>query len=87
MERFSRMQICVLLDGLYSNKKVLDISKQAEKHVVMGDSSSLQNSIMNLGINSSSAMPDGGKLEIKTSNRIVNSSFCDLSPFDIKSKL
>ncbi len=55
----------------------------AEYHV-LGDGSSLQSAFLNLGINSSHAMPDGGTLNINTSNIELDETACAASSFDIQ---
>ncbi len=62
----------------------LFFNDDAEDYIVNGDSSSLQNAIMNLAINSSQAMPDGGELSISTNNVILNEELCSQVPFDVK---
>lgn len=60
------------------------VEKNAEYSTVIGDSSALQSAIMNIGINASHAMPEGGEIKLSTQNITLNASFCDASPFDIK---
>ncbi|WP_051309833.1 hybrid sensor histidine kinase/response regulator [Desulfogranum japonicum] len=56
---------------------------QAENPVITGDSSGLLNAFINLGINASHAMPNGGTLHIRTSNLILDAAFCTNSSFEI----
>ncbi|MGL1891465.1 MAG: response regulator [Spirochaetaceae bacterium] len=66
------------------DKKIrISASKNAEQSTVIGDNTALQNSLLNLGINASHAMPDGGELTIETRNIILNNNYCNSSPFDI----
>ncbi len=58
--------------------------KKAKNHNVIGDSSELLNALMNIGINASHAMPDGGTLQISTKNIKLNKIYCSASPFDIE---
>lgn len=55
----------------------------AEHDTVIGDPAQLQNIIINLGINASHAMPEGGKLTIRTRTRYLDSEFCQKSIFEI----
>ncbi len=55
----------------------------AENSVVIGDSAQLQNVFMNLGINASHAMKDGGELNISSRVRVLNEVYCKSSPFEI----
>jgi len=56
----------------------------AKKHIVMGDVSELQNVLLNIGINASHAMPEGGKIQIETANVNLNKVYCDVSIFDVQ---
>lgn len=60
------------------------VDKKAINTTIIGDNSAIQNAIMNLGINSSHAMPRGGELHIFTRNIELISHFCEASSFDIK---
>ena len=51
---------------------------------IVGDPSQLQNSIMNLAINSSHAMPDGGTISITSRTTELDDFDCKASLFDIK---
>jgi PAS domain S-box-containing protein len=44
---------------------------------INGDASQLGQLIMNLSVNARDAMPDGGKLTIKTGNRFLDKKFCE----------
>jgi two-component system, cell cycle sensor histidine kinase and response regulator CckA len=59
----------------------LDLS--AERPVVKGDATQLQNALLNLGINARDAMPDGGVLTIATADRHLDEAACAALPFDI----
>ena len=58
--------------------------KNAENFTIIGDNSALQNSFLNLGINASHAMPDGGELVIETRNLFLSKDYCEMSSFEIK---
>lgn len=60
------------------------IEKNALHTTIIGDNSAIQNAIMNLGINSSHAMADGGALHIFTRDTVLNAHYCKASPFDIE---
>lgn len=59
------------------DKKVtISASLRAEKSIIIGDISLLQNVFINLGINASHAMPDGGTLSIESSCVELDSASC-----------
>lgn len=60
------------------------IDLHAESAWVIGDPSQLQNVFLNLGINSSHALPDGGTIHIRTRNISLSQTYCNTSSFDIK---
>lgn len=48
---------------------------------IIGDNSALQNSFMNIGINASHVMTEGGILEFTTENIELDNEYCEVSPF------
>lgn len=62
---------------IYSNNSAAD-------HTVVADSTALQNAFINMGINSSHAMPEGGQLKISTKNVYLDRHYCEASSFDVK---
>jgi len=72
-----------LLKRSVDKKIVIKTEFNAQRSIVEGDSSQLENIFLNLGINSSHAMPDGGELVF--SSRIVefDEKYCMLSPFEL----
>lgn len=61
----------------------LVVEKNSKKPILLGNHSDLQNIIINLCINSSHAMPNGGDIRIFTKDVELNTTFCDNSEFDI----
>ncbi len=57
---------------------------KAENCSLKGDASQLQNIFLNLGINASHAMPDGGTLSYVTENLGLDEAYCSASSFDIE---
>jgi len=53
----------------------------AENHAITGDNAQLQNALLNLGINASHAMPEGGELHFSTSNTLLEAAYCSASSF------
>lgn len=67
------------------NKNItISCNKSAVFPMIIGDDTALQNALMNLGINSSHAMKNGGEISIKTKNIYLQKNYCDESPFDIE---
>ncbi len=62
----------------------IERSLVAGSAVVYADSSQLQNAFINLGINASHAMEEGGTLSFKTKNRLLTPDECDDNGFALK---
>jgi len=73
-----------ILNGAIDKKISISVKKCAKNHTIVGDSSGLQNVLMNMGINASQAMPEGGEILIETKNIKFNKTYCDASPFEIE---
>lgn len=54
----------------------IELDLHSEYYKIMGDDSQLQNGLMNIGINASHAMPDGGILRFETEQVFLDESFC-----------
>jgi len=74
----------IILKRTIDKKISLSIDNKAEKFVVNGDGSALQSAILNLCINASHAMADGGSINIITTNRFFCEEDCFSVPFDMK---
>lgn len=79
-----------IIDDVYDllgrtiNRKIeFGVEKRALNCITIGDNSAIQNAFVNMCINASHSMPDGGKVYIKTTNVELSKKFCDGSPFDI----
>ncbi len=55
----------------------------AEASTILGDMTELQNAFLNLGINASHAMPDGGELFFQSSIIDLDADYCESSTFDL----
>ncbi len=55
----------------------------AVNDTIIGDPAQIQNIILNLGINASHAMSDGGSITIKTANKHLSSEYCEKSNFEL----
>ena len=62
----------------------ITFENRAENTFLVGDNSGLQNALLNIGINASHAMPEGGVIAFETKNLWLNQSFCEESTFDIE---
>lgn len=66
------------------DKKIkIEVKLNAIKKNITGNPSSLVNILLNMGINSFHAMPDGGTLTYETENIYLDNKFCKNSQFDI----
>ncbi len=54
----------------------IDLKMEKHLHIINADPSQIEQIIMNLGINASHAMPNGGQLTITTENVALNQEFC-----------
>ncbi|MHA1887656.1 MAG: response regulator [Promethearchaeota archaeon] len=72
-----------LLRSTLDKSIAISLDNTAEHVHVLGDESNLQNLIMNLGINASQAMPNGGNLDFSIENVILDEEFCNSSQFNI----
>ena len=73
----------VLLENTIDKRIKITVSFKAESSVLIGDASQLQSAFLNLGINSSHAMPDGGTIEISTETQVLDPVFCEASTFHL----
>lgn len=74
----------VLLENTIDRRIVLELNLTAESAAIVGDPSQLQNVFLNLGINASQSMPDGGKLSISTQKLHIDAAYCNSSTFDLR---
>lgn len=74
----------MMLGRSIDRKITIETNLNATATTVMGDMVLFENVILNIGINSRDAMPEGGIISIATSNIYYDEEFCKLSPFDIK---
>ena len=73
-----------LLERSIDKKIKLDSDFKAKHHKIVGDNSQLQNAFINMGINASHAMPDGGTITYSTINIELDQIYCNTSIFDIE---
>lgn len=73
-----------ILQQTVDKKIQISLVYNAENDVVFGDSSELQNMILNLCLNASHVMPGGGNIFIETKNIILDGKYCEDSTFSIE---
>jgi len=74
----------ILLENSIDRRIKIKIDLKAANDTVIGDPSQLQNAILNLGINGSHAMPDGGTLFISSDIAELDNLYCNYSTFRIQ---
>ena len=72
-----------ILRNTLDKKVSIKVNPEADYCSVRGDTAQLQNIFLNLGINASHAMPDGGTLSISTATVELDDTYCSASPFDL----
>ena len=66
------------------DKKVkLSFINKATEYFIIGNDSLLQNALVNMGINASHAMLNGGELLFSLANISLDENYCRLSPFNL----
>lgn len=73
----------VLLENSVDPRIIIQTDLKAAESTVTGNRSQLQNVFINLGINGSQAMPDGGTLFISSSLEQLDAHYCNYSSFNI----
>ena len=79
--------VITLLQRSIDRRIEIVFTKDGRKSIIMGDNTLIENAILNLGINSRDAMPDGGVIEIATCNIFLDSKYCEISPFKLKPEI
>ncbi len=72
-----------ILSKTIDKKIQIVTNKESVNHIVEGDRTQIQNIFMNLAINGSHAMINGGELSLTTKNIIFDGIYCENSQFDI----
>ncbi|MBN2658594.1 MAG: PAS domain-containing protein [Spirochaetales bacterium] len=72
-----------ILEKSIDKKITLATNLTDKKTWIKGNNVSLENMIMNLCINASHAMPDGGRIEISTAYYFVDDLYCRTSSFEL----
>lgn len=77
-------EIVTLIKRTLDKQIVIEANLRAKKSSVMGDPSLLHNVLLNLCINASQAMPEGGILRLNTQNVWIDEYFCGASSFELQ---
>ena len=72
------------LENTIDRRISLETNLLADHSAVIGDPSQLHNSFLNLGINASHAMPEGGTLVYSSQNISLDPPFCETSTFNLQ---
>ena len=72
-----------ILSNTIDKRISVSVKNNAENTLVIGDPSQLESVLINLGINSSHALPEGGEITIETSNLELDPHYCEQSTFDL----
>ena len=73
-----------ILESTVNKLIIIETELNVKDSIVNGDFSQLQSAFLNLCINASHAMPDGGTIFISTEKKKLDAEYCDASGFDIK---
>jgi len=73
-----------LLERGIDKKVSISIESTAKNRIIIGDSSMIQSAIMNMCINSSHSMPDGGEITVSTKEMTLDAAYCNASVFNIE---
>lgn len=76
-------QAVSLLERTIDRNVEIEMKLECPHPIMVGDSSEIQNLFLNLGINGSDAMPQGGTLSFQSENLEVNQSLSLMYPFHI----
>lgn len=72
-----------LLQSTLDPRIKLTLNLKSDSFHAIGDPAQLQSCILNMGINASHAMPEGGSLKISTRETELDAAYCQISPFDL----
>ncbi|MDA3961882.1 MAG: PAS domain S-box protein [Planctomycetota bacterium] len=76
-------ETATLLAKTIDRRIVIDQQLEAKHSHVIGDPSLLHSALLNLGINASHAMPEGGRLTLATRQVTIDAALCEVSSFDL----
>ncbi|MGM0444525.1 MAG: hybrid sensor histidine kinase/response regulator [Fibrobacterota bacterium] len=73
----------MLLERTVDKRVHISAYPRAGKSNIAGDSTQIQNALINMGLNAAHAMPAGGDLTLKTFDVYLDDAYCSRSIFDI----
>lgn len=76
-------EMLTIINRTIDKKIKIAVRLEADSHTLIGEDSQLQSALLNLCINASHAMPDGGEITVSTKNTVLTESFCKANPFAI----
>lgn len=74
------MQAAEILERTIPKMICIETRTEEQLHPVRGDQSQIEQILLNLGANARDAMPDGGRLSLKTKNVVVGQEFSQQNP-------
>ena len=77
------LEVVSLLKHSLDKRIILQTRLEADRPVVMGDPTQLQNALMNMAINARDAMPEGGTLSFTTQVVALDPAYCRKMPYEI----
>ncbi|MFW5960556.1 MAG: PAS domain S-box protein, partial [Chitinivibrionales bacterium] len=78
------LETVTILQNTVDKRIQIKTDLDAGHSVITGDNTQFQSTLLNLGINASHAMPEGGVLSFRSQNTVLSQSYCDISRFDIE---
>lgn len=72
-----------ILNRSVDKKIIIENQLEAADFRVTGDSALIHNAFINMGINASHAMPEGGRITFSTHNVLLDEHYCQNSLFDL----
>ncbi len=76
-------EVCSILKHTIDKRIEVRTFLKAQKPVVIGDPSLLQNALLNLAINARDAMPEGGIITFESSIERLDQEYCKTIPYEI----
>jgi PAS domain S-box-containing protein len=78
------VEVVTLLQHSIDKRITITSALDADSHIIKGDPTQLQNTLLNIALNARDAMPDGGDLSITTEVVELSQRDCDESHFELE---